>query len=137
MINSNSITHEDLIVKNINYFSEEYVKQLCLSVLPGRKLRSMFPFVGVVRYPSETFLTKNFAFQKTVQFQNTLYIGYMDAILPVRTIDVNTKFAFSVLQFTLDGVQRQLLQIMQPDVRDANGLKFQDFVQSLFPAAND
>ncbi|QQL51092.1 hypothetical protein [Mucilaginibacter ginkgonis] len=132
-MDKNTLSQE--VVKYIDYGSEEYVKQL-MELDSRRKQTTMLPYVGVLRYPSSDFkVGLNYA--PTVQFQDSTYVGYMDMLLPTYTPTDNTsKTSFSVLEFELDGVTRQFLQVSKGDAVSTTGQKFKDFVAGLYPKAN-
>ncbi|MEB0260751.1 MULTISPECIES: hypothetical protein [unclassified Mucilaginibacter] len=125
-------TLNNLIVKYIDYGTEEYAKTLLTKVNSSRSLENINPFVGVLLYPSDMFLQTNLEYHKTVQFQNSTYLGYMDFLLPPLDAFVDVGLAYTLLSFNLDGVKRQFVQISS-GLTSHGGLSFKDFILKKYP----
>ncbi len=134
MHSDNSLS--EAFVKHISYFSEEYIKQLIMEVDSG-KVATLKPFVGSLSYPSSLFPSVGSAVP-TTQFAATTYIGLMQMIFPEETSTLEDLPAYTVLQIDLDGVERTFVTIAGGDITaGVGGTKFIDFVNSLYPTAND
>jgi hypothetical protein len=131
----NKDTLSGIFVKNIDYGSEEWIKQTLQNVIP-KKLNNVIPYIGVVKFPSNDFYDNTYNYKKNIQFQNSIYFGYMDMLLPKVKADVNTQTAYTRLTFLLDGVRREFVQISNGDIQDGAGKKFFDFVKVMFPKAS-
>lgn len=124
-----------MIQKFVDYGTENYFKMLLEKSWPDRRAENINPFIGVLRYPSDAFLTSNLAYGKSTQSIGTVYIGHIEMLLPDLLSTANTGIAYSLLSFKLDGVFRRFLQISNPTAM-AGSTAFQDFVQTLYPDAN-
>jgi hypothetical protein len=123
------------LVKGIDYLSEEYIKQ-AIENYTQRKLSWMRPFIGSIVYPSGQFFTTPGSYTPTVQFQSTLFIGYIDMLLPVAIKTLTGDMAYTKLTFKLDGITRTFIQLTGGDTDNGLGLKFSQYVQTLFADAN-
>ena len=133
-MNTNN-TLSEAFVKFIDYGTEEYFKQLVLAVT-SKKLVSMVPFSGCLIYPSDQFSNGAGAYYKSTQFQDSFFIGKMEMLLPdVNTAD-NSKCAYTLLTFVLDGVTRQIVQIANPSMDNGLGVTFSEFILRTYPKAN-
>lgn len=128
-------TLNDLLVKYIDYGSEEYVKQLAVNQRSDRKLKTLEPFVGVISYPSAHFLNAQLAYQKSVQYQDSTYIGFLEFLLPPVVSLVDNGLSYTVLEFKLDNYLRQFVQVSS-GYTVSGGLTFQDFVLNKFKNCN-
>jgi len=126
----------DNIIKYIDYGTEEYIKQLLSGMRPGINLQVIKPYVGIVEYPSNDFLTANLSYGKTVQFQSTTYVGHLEFLLPQLDAPLNTGCCYTLLSFTLDGKKRKFLQISGGNTM-CEGQLFRNFVLNQFPDVNN
>lgn len=128
-------THSDLIVKNIDYFTEEWVKQLITDSFSD-KPRMVNPFVGCIQFPGKYF-PNNSTDEKTSQFQTRTYVGIMQFIHPAAdvSLDVDGKPSFTLLEYELDGELRQFVSIAGGDLT-AGATTFRQFIYGLYPDAN-
>ncbi|HEY8657517.1 MAG TPA: hypothetical protein VIL78_00665 [Hanamia sp.] len=126
----------DLFVKHIDYASEEFVKTLLVKGNPSKELTVCNPFIGVVTYPSQDFLTPLLAYAKTQQFEDSTYVGFIEMLLPQLLAPVDSGLAFTLLEFTLDAKIRRFLQISEyATISQAEA--FGDWLLSQYPGAND
>lgn len=125
----------DAMIKHIGYGSEEWIKQVLMEV-DNNKVSLMKPYIGSVIYPGDLFPPPGSGIA-TTQFQATTYVGLMEFVFPDESInpDVDGLPAFTLVEIDLDGVNRQFIQIAGGDIT-AGGLKFSDYVYSLYPNAN-
>ncbi|WP_462265538.1 hypothetical protein [Mucilaginibacter sp.] len=128
-------TQTQLFVKGTDYGSEEYIKQL-LTESDRKKLLALYPYVGVISYPSDDFLNRNLALEQTRQFAAMTYVGHLEFLLPVPTSEHSGQMSISIVSFNLDGKPRQFMQVCQPNQTDTVGNKFIDFALTLYPNAN-
>jgi len=126
----------DLFVKHIDYGTEEYVKTLLVKGNAIKELTVCNPFVGIVSYPSEDFLTPALSYETRQQFEDSMYVGYIEMLLPELLAPVDSGIAYSLLQFLLDGKQRQFFQISQYTTV-SQGVMFGDWIKSQYPGADD
>jgi hypothetical protein len=119
--------------KHIGYLSEEYIKQLVMEITSS-KVDTLKPFVGSISYPSDLFPAPDSGVV-TTQFGATTYIGFTEMIFPDPVSVLEDLPAFTVVQFKLDGIYRQFLTVAGGDIL-ADTLKFSDYVNSLYPKAN-
>lgn len=129
-------TLSQVFVKGNDYGSEEWVKQLLLNVT-SKKLDNVNAYAGVIRFPSDEFLDHQLNLYQSTQFQNSIYVGYMDFLLPDNTINQTSKCSYSKVEFNLDGVKRSFVKVQNGVALDGTGIKFQDFIALQFPTANN
>ena len=127
-------TFSSAIVKHIDYFTEEYVKQLCDGIGSG-KLDSCRPFVGAIQYPGSLFPSVDNNYPVT-QFQDSTYIGLMDFVFPEDVSVLDDLPALTLLEVNIDGVDRKFVTVAGGDIL-AGAQTFSDYVASLYPTAND
>lgn len=128
-------TLSQVFVKGNDYWSEEWVKQLLQNVT-SRKLDNVNAFAGIVRFPSDDFLDHNLHQHQTTQFQNSIYVGLMDMLLPKVETNGNI-LGHSKLTFNLSGVVRTFVQVSYGALTSpAEKLAFKTFILDQFPAAN-
>lgn len=126
----------DLFVKHIDYGTEEYVKTLLVKGNAVKELTVCNPYIGIVSYPSPDFLTPALSYATRQQFEDSMYVGYIEMLLPQQLAPVDSGIAYSMLQFMLDGKQRQFLQISQYTTVSQT-VMFGDWLLGQFPGAND
>jgi hypothetical protein len=129
-------TLNELIKKYIDFGSEEYVKDVVTKANPGRQLVIVNPYIGIINYPSDQFLNSQKNYNKTVQFQNSHYVGCMEFLLPELVAPVDTGLSYTLLKFNLDGIVRSFLQISSGS-SVSQTIRFDNFIKSLFPNAGD
>jgi hypothetical protein len=129
-------TLSPLIVKYVDYGTENYIKALLEKMRTDRKLQNINPYIGVLQYPSSAFLKSDLSYGKTTQSIGMYYVGHIEMLLPKFESPVNTGCAYTLLSFELDGVTRKFLQISNGE-QISQGLKFSDYVLGLFKGAND
>ena len=100
-----SNTNSDLPVKGIDYFSEEYVKQVVQNGT-DKKLGQLLPFIGSIAYPSEIFPDR-LDNDSERQFKDTVYIGFIELLLPDLSLVGDP--AFTAISFKLDGIERHFV----------------------------
>ncbi|MDN3584733.1 hypothetical protein [Mucilaginibacter flavus] len=124
-------TLSQVFVKGNDYGTEEWCKQLLQNVT-SRKLDNVNAFVGVIRFPSDDFLDHQLNQHQTTQFQNSVYVGYMDMLLPdLETVGNN--IGYSRLTFNLSGVNRTFIQLCYGTLTaPADMAAFKQFVLSQF-----
>jgi hypothetical protein len=130
----NEFSMSDAFIKHIDYGSEEWVKQLLMEVT-NNKVATLKPFVGSVSYPSRLFPNVE-AKVPTLQFAQTTYVGLMQMIFPVDIVPIDDLPSFTVVEFILDGIKRTFCSVAGDGILSAN-IPFSDFVNSLYPTAND
>lgn len=126
-------THSHLPVSGIDYFSEEYVKQVIQNSYQ-KKLSQLLPFIGSVAYPSDIFPDRlNNDTER--QFKDTLFIGFMEFLFPDLTQTGDP--AYTAIKFKLDGIDRQFIVVRggTTDMGVEIGT-FADFVAGLYPDYN-
>ena len=129
-----SQSFSDAIVKHINYFSEEYIKQL-LEGVDSLKVETLKPFVSSIIFPGSLFPDVD-ANVPTEQYAATTYVGLMQMVFPEATSDLEDLPAFTLLEFNLDGVERKFITVAGGSIL-AGVTSFDEFVQSLYPTANE
>jgi hypothetical protein len=127
-------TLSQMFVKGNDYFTEEWLKQFLMNNF-SKKLDNQNAFIGVIKFPDREFLTADNQFHTVRQFQNSIYVGYMDMVLPEPDNSSN-ETAFTRLSFNLDGVIRTFVNIGGGAQLDDNGQSFKAFVLSQYPTAN-
>jgi hypothetical protein len=135
-MNKNNETLNNLIVKYIDYATEEYVETLMTKEFTAKVLQSINPYIGVISYPSRDFLLVDLTYNKRVQFQNMTYVGHMDFLLPPLNSLSNVGLSFTLLSFNLDGKVRRFVQISGGDNLAPSGQTFRDFILTLYPDGN-
>lgn len=126
----------DLFVKHIDYGTEEYVKTLLVKGNAVKELTVCNPFIGIVCYPSPDFLTPALSYATRQQFEDSMYVGYIEMLLPQLLAPVDSGIAYSMLQFNLDGKLRQFFQISQYNTVSQLQM-FGDWLLAQYPGAND
>jgi len=128
-------TLSQLFVKSNDYGTEEWAKQLLQNVT-SKKLDNVNAFAGVIKFPSDDFLDHQLNQHQTTQFQNSVYVGYMDMLLPDLDGTGNT-LSFSRLTFNLDGVKRLYVQTNTSVLTsDADKTAFKNKILTENPGAN-
>lgn len=129
-------TLSPLVVKYVDYGTENYIKALLEKQRTDRKLQNINPYIGVLQYPSSAFLKSDLSYGKTTQSIGMYYVGHIEMLLPKLDAPVNTGCAYTLLTFELDGIIRKFLQISNGQ-QISQGVKFADYVLGLFKGAND
>ncbi len=128
-------TLSQVFVKGNDYGTEEWCKQLLQNVT-SRKLDNVNAFVGVIRFPSDDFLDHHLNQHQTIQFQNSVYVGYMDMLLPKPDIS-GVNLGYSKLTFNLSGETRTFIQLCYGTLSlPADKAAFRSYVLSQYPTAN-
>jgi hypothetical protein len=129
-------TLSQVFVKGNDYGTEEWAKQLLQNVTP-KKLDNVNAFVGVISFPSDDFLDHQLNQHQTTQFQNSVYVGYMDMLLPDEESLSYNNLGFSKLTFNLSGVNRTFVQLSYGTLSSAaEKTAFKNFILAQFPTAN-
>lgn len=100
-------TNSNLPVKGIDYFSEEYVKQVVQNGT-DKKLDQLLPFIGSIAYPSENFPDR-LDNDTERQFKDTIFVGFLELLLPDLSIVGDP--AFTAISFKLDGIERHFVVV--------------------------
>lgn len=124
----------DIFVKGNDYGTEEWAKQLIQNVTT-KKLYNSNAFVGTIIFPSDEFLNRDLQQHQTVQFQNSMYVGYMDFLFPVATANL-PGMGYTKVDFNLNGVQRSFIKVSQPNISNNAGQTFNSYILGLYPTAN-
>lgn len=125
-------TLNSLIVKYIDYGTEEYVETMLAKQNGEKILQLINPYIGVISYPSDDFLQRDLTYNKQVQFQNMTYVGHMEMLLPPVDSLTNVGLSYSILSFRLDNLVRQFVQVSS-GFTVSQGKAFKDFILKLYP----
>lgn len=120
----------------LDFLSNDYASEIVTQNLGG-SVEKIAPYVGSIYFPSSQF-PRFLDGKPNVQLKRTAYLGYIDMFLPDEFVSMEEDLlpAVTVLKFKLDGVERTFVQIAGADESDALGLRFEDFVKSIYPDAN-
>lgn len=125
-------TASHLSVKGIDYFTEEYVKQV-LQNSSAKKLNNLLPFIGSISYPGDEFPAyRDYVISQ--QFQDTIFVGFLEMLFPDLVLDGNP--AFTAISFNLDGIVRHFVVVAGGTESFGEVGTFQDYVNYMFPDNN-
>jgi hypothetical protein len=129
-------TLSQVFVKGNDYGTEEWCKQLLQNVT-SKKLDNVNAYVGVIRFPSDDFLDHQLNQHQTTQFQNSIYVGYMDMLLPKQETAGNN-LGYSRLTFNLSGATRTFIQLSYGSlIEPADKAAFKQFILSQYDEVSD